>query len=710
MPVEKVAIGPNGERALYRLATNDVTGDRKWVLVRPTDLHYAGLGSEHLDNVIHRLSDNPENVIEDRRTGVTKARAADAETMSIPDKIKFGIAETGSGFAEGIKELAYNTDGFISSLLGNDEAATESWRKAQGVINRRIRNRELLNEYSHSARPWAALGSAPYYLLSGVLAGPTARHISSAATTAVADTAKTVASETKNVFARNLRAAAESKIPPVKWFGEKAVKDHIVPIEQWVAERKLRPPMKSPYRAGTLDDILGGTLLGAVEGGLNADLDIADGAKASLMGSLSGRILKPYLENAKLPDDTAYSQSLQRVKAKGYVPLPGELLDDPSLQSREHAMRSHDKYSALLKNHDNANEVALNRLAYGLIGVKADRLPPAQLRAAITNLQNQYSNLEAQTVVKLDQPSLAALNAHVLGLTKTTTFEGTQAAKLAHEYLLKMKHLRGQQARGRDSATGRIKPSVTDSVNWQKLRSDLKEDIASFSAKGENDKVRALKPFVDALDNAVVRGLRATGKTAEEGEALVNKWRNLNEQYAMGKILMHHGMDAFGNVSPDRLSRYFTNHDAERYLMGALDENAPVNTLHDIARTAPIERRQMGSSLSGLNEVEVGKDSQKTQRQIFLGTPAALMPKALTEAYFRNYRAGRPQVTGLLNFDGKGLARTELYTRALAQASQIHPTIIDYTEDAVSKALHPARTLQETIDFILRRAKINENQ
>jgi hypothetical protein len=314
------------------------------------------------------------------------------------------------------------------------------------------------------------------------------------------------------------------------------------------------------------------------------------------------------------------------------------------------------------------------------MGLQADRLTPNQFRAHLSNVKQAYQKLEANTPVRLDQSSIIRLINHNLNLSRGITDEEAQAAKLANHYLTKMQSIKNQQLVGRN-ASGRFTPATTNSVNWQNLRSDLKEDIASARDRGDNFKVRALLPYVEELDNAIVNGMIAKGRTAQEGQALVGQWKDLNEQYAMGKLLQDHGLDSFGNVNPKKLDRYFLINDAERYLSGA---GGRVRDLHDIARLGAETNRQSGSSLSGLNESKTGKDETRTERQILLSTPAALVPKPLTELYFRAYRNGYPQVTGLLPFmTGQGLKDTGLYTRALAQSSQLYPNAVEGVENAI---------------------------
>lgn len=711
--MEKIAIAPDGTKTIYRLA-QDQTGNQYWSKVNDV---VGGVNSAY-NTVAKNLAKTSDNILQDRRSLGQRTRADLANSLSLFDEAMVDAGQQTTGLLTGLKSGALKTAGVIADVWGkehpwlvNENTGIDLYKKAMAIDSTRANEQKLMEEFNQEKGVPAAIGGSLPYILTGSLIGPTVNKVVGKTLEDVTDVAKQVGNESKSLLAKGSRAAATSELPPVKWAGNKAVKEYVEPLENWSNAIKQRSPMASPYRTGTLKDVLGGTVLGGLEGAVNSDLDTASGAEAGLFGAVAGRALKPYIENAKLPNDPSYNEALKRIEGKGYVPLPGEVLDSPKLQSEEHAMRSHDKYSALLKEHDAANQRVINREAYSAMGANAEHMTPADISAHIDVVKDKYQQLERQTAARIEQSDIASLKQHAKTLEGSTTDEGIKASKYAKDYLKKFDKFRAQQTVTRNSVTGRMQGATQPGAPWQQLRSEIKEDITNLSNKGEWRAASALQPFLNTLDAAVESGLTKLGKTPEEGAAIVANWKDLNEQYAMGKLLMHKGMDAFGNVDPTRLNSHFMRTDPERYLQ---NKGGRITKLFDVARTAPIEKRQAGSSLSGLNMSEVGVEPKRTERQVFLSTPASLVPGPLSEAYFRAYRQGYPQVTGLIPFmSGEGLKNTGLYTRAMAQSSQIHPTIINAVSSGVNNTMdfvqHPIQTVQDMLSNIMS-SKRAENQ
>lgn len=704
MPIDKVFIDEAGNKTLMRVGVNKATGAKEWV---PVPMASTWPASE----VAKSEAEDLKNVLMSKQTPVSKIREAEFRALPAIDKAMISAGRETTGLGTGTAEVGLNLAGAIADAwsqkypwLIDYKTAAKPGQLADRLAKQRAEDTNVNREAIANQGLPGALGASLPYVLTSALAGPLARKAADSALSTVEDVAQNIGSESKTLLARGSRAAAASDIAPLKWAGNKAVTEYVEPLEKWATARKLQQPMASPFRQGTASDILGSTALGAVEGGLNADSDAKNGAMAGLFGGISGRLLKPYIEAAPRPNDQAYNEAVANRTARGRVPLPGEVLDDPALQSEEHAMRSHDNYSRLLKQHDLANQKVDNRDAYAAMGVDtgATSMTPAQLSEHLANVSEQYKTLEAQSKARLEPADLAELRSHTMSLAGGISDEAVKASKVAQEYYKKFTALRDSQKVNRAS-NGRMQPGVVDGTAWQNLRSELKEDIASYRDKGDNKSVDALRPFLTKIDTALEKGITKLGGSPEEGTALVGKWKDLNEQYAMGKLLMNHGLDAFGDVNPTRLNSYFMTNDPERYLQG---KGGRVKTLFDIARLAPIEKRQAGSSLSGLNMTEVGVEPKRTEREIFMSTPARLMPKALSEAYFRMYRRGYPGVTGLVpGMNGKDFGNTGLYTRSLAQGSQVHPAIINGIADTASGVRdfmdHPQLTIQEMIKKLL---------
>ena len=719
--VDKVAIGPNGERVIYRSTDN---GD--WVQVPQKD---NVLYNSVYNAMGQKLSENSKNVLADYRLDAVKRREGDLANISNFDKLMIEAGRQATGLGMGALSNTLKAGGFIldglmgglsdqyraGPLLANSNIGTYLYKLATQIGADRANENELTQQFQNEANPAASAakivgGSLPY-LLTGAFAGPVAKKASGAILDTVSDVAGTIASESKSLLARGSRAAANSDIPVIKDIGKKAVTEYVEPIEQWAARRKLQPPMESPYRSGTAQDLLGGTMLGAAEGATNSDLNAINGAEAGLLGSAAGRLLKYRLENAPLPNNPGYNEKIKALEDIGYVPLPGEVLNNPKLQGNEHAFRTHDKYSAIAQQHDLANQRALNREAFSAMGLQSngDSLTKEALSDHTTNISRQYQDITSKALVHIDSNDMDNLvNNHVKNLADASSDEGVKAFKVANEYLEKFHSFRQQQARSPI-------PGVNTGIKWQDLRSEIKKDMNKYAKSDDWRVVDALKPFLSTLDSAVEKGVAGMGGAPGEGAALVARLKDLNEQHAMTSIMLEHGFDGLGNVSPSRLNSYFMSTDPKRYMSGS---DGSVSKLHNVASFRPMDRVQAGSSMTGLNEVKAGGgDPKQTEHDMFLSLPAKLMPGALSELYFRLYRSGWPTTKGLLGpgplpgFNGNDFKNTGLYTRALAQSSQVHPTILNAIGSAADSANefahHPVKSIQDSILEFLDRGNKN---
>lgn len=716
---EKVAIGPNGERLIYRSAVNESTGETQWIKV--PDL-VGGVNSAY-NTVAKGLSDNPENILSDQRSEQSKQAAQMANDLPAFDEAMVDAGQISTGFDTGIKSAATKALGFAADSWGqkypwlvDPETGAKLYQKATAMDDARAKEQELMTEFNQEKGLPAALGGMLPYMLTSALGGPTAKKLSGSFLDTLESTANLAKTEAKGLLTKSVDAAANSALPGLSQFGKQAQIEWTQPLAAAKEIAGKQQPWLSSYRKGMLPDVLGSAVLGSVEGGLNADSNPIDGAMAGASGGVLGRSLKYKLEPAPLPNKPAYNELMDRRTQWGRRNTPGEVLDNPSLQTMEHGIRNADRTSYLMKQYDDANRMADNAHAFKAMGYEGNNITKDSLNAFSQSLGDEYNALASKTTARLDQSDLANLRNHAMGLAGQSTDEGIKSAKMANEWLNKFKTFRKQQSTVR-RANGQFDSQV-EGATWQDLRSELKEDIKAAYNRNEPNVARSLKPFLDTLNGAADRGITRLGRTAEEGQQILANWKDLDERYAMSKILKEHGLDDVTlNVNPTKLYNYFRTEDPERLITGNYGKNSRINALYDIAEGRPVDMEQAGSTLSGLNVKDKGEKNKISLTAKLLQSPDYQKPSMIDELALKAYLSPKwsPAVHGYSFglLDGKGPRSSVNLARSYAQSSQFTPDLINGAvgagKSAYDFASHPVQTIQDMIANIINKNKLKND-
>lgn len=725
---EKIAIGPNGERIIYRLAINEETGDEAWVKVPD----YIGGANSPYQEVAKKMSGYINNILSDDRDSGVKLQ--DELAQSLPPfpigadfnsdfpfihphlndarqnehSIQYG--RVGTGFMSGLKSTGLKTAGVIANEWGkeypnlvNPEIGLNLYMSALNEDARREKEQKLMEGFDRNSGIGAISGGMPLYMLTSALAGPMTKKLAGSTLDAIESTANLAKAESRSALTKVVDAAANSDDIGLKWFGKRAQSEWTKPLAEAKSIASKQKPFLSDYRKGLATDILGSTILGGIEGTLNSDLDAKSGALAGLSGSLLGRSLKYKLEPAPLPSNNAYNELMNKRKSWGRRNTPGEILDNPALQTMEHGIRNSDRTSYVMKKFDDANRMADNAYAFKAMGYEGDIMDKASLNKYTKSLSDDYETLAGKTTARLEKADLTNLQRHTASLTKRGTDESIAASKAANEWLVKLRSFRDEQNRVRRN-NGQFDNQASGKT-WQDYRSELKEDIKSAFANNNPKVGRALKPFLDTLNNAADRGITRLGRTPEEGKQILANWKDLDEKYAMSKILKEHGMDDVTmNVNPTKLYNYFRTEDPERLITGNYGKNGRINALYDIAEGRPIELEQAGSSISGLNVKDKGEKVKDTLTRKLFQSPDYQKPGFIDELSLRMYLSPTfsPAVHGysfgLLN--GKGPRTAVNLARSFSQSSQMTPGIVNSAIDAKNWVEDKYNSAQQGLDTI----------
>lgn len=703
---EKVAIGPNGERVIYRSAINDATGETQWFKV-PDD--YT------TNHVPYQTVAKNLPILADYRTAQTKSQDDLASSLSPLDQAMIEAGRVASGFGSGIKSAALKTGGVIADAWGREypwlidpDTGIRLYQKAMAEDSARTEEQKLMEGFDRNKGLPAIAGGMLPYMVTSALAGPITKKIAGSALDAVEATADFAKTEAKTVLGKTVDAMANSRLPGIEQFGKQAQIEWTQPLAAAKAIAQKQQPWLSAYRKGAIQDILGSTILGAAEGTFNNDLDLKSGAMAGLSGGLLGRGLKYKLEPAPLPNKPAYNELMERRKAWGRRNTPGEVLDNPAMQTMEHGLRNADETSLVLKNFDDANRLADNAHAFKAMGYDGNTITKDQLNAFSKSLGDEYNTLVSKVTARFDKSDLVNLKKYALSLAGQSTDEGVQAAKAANDWIKKFETLRKQQSTVR-RANGQFDSQV-EGKTWQDLRSELKEDIKAAFNNDKPNLGRSLKPFLDALNNAADKGITRLGRTPEEGQQILAHVKDLDERFAMSKILKEHGLDDVTlNVNPTKLYNYFRTEDPERLITGNYGKNGRINALYDIAEGRPIDMEQAGSTLSGLNVKDKGQKEKASLITKLSQSPDYQKPGMLNEMALRLYLSPNwsPAVHGYSfgALNGKGPRTAVNLARSFAQSSQFTPDLVNsafnagtYLEDKYNSAQKGIDTIWKAIE------------
>jgi len=577
----------------------------------------------------------------------------------------------------GSKDVGY----FLQDLLGNPTAIQKSIALSKSEDSKDEAYKGFQEGSNFLER---ALGGAIPYFVTGATGGPTAAKLTDAvvnklissplkmATTA----ARTAASDTAN-------AAAQSAFGPTRYLGQRIKTEITDPLNAWSAMKRNQVNLQDPYFKGAMGDVLGSGALGAVEGGLHYDRNPVNGAIAGLMGGITGKLASPMLRHLPNYYTPTENNIVDWAKQEGMQLLTGMDSGSRRLQNFESQLAKSEAFSDTVNRYNQGNDVVANRIAYKAMGLpekQIDHMTPQLLSKHLDDLGKQYNELEAGTVAKFTKEDQLALQQHLADVSQNPSPDGKQHVAAASAYVNKINQTIQQM---RDPLTGRIVTNKgMDGSTFKDIRSYLKYDISKASQDGDINRVNALKPVLDTLDNAVERGVKEA-----KGTATVKQWKDLNEQYAMTNLVIDHGMAPTGKFDSRKMLSYFITNDPKRL---QLENGGRVNDLHKLAKLEYLTKAQ-DSTIGGLKKGESilnRQDAGVVER--FINSPMSGVVPFVARTALYAYRKGYPIKTGLLNMGPTGVLpnlwnKPELFTRAIGQSSQMYPDVFNKLNEYYGK-------------------------
>lgn len=661
-----------------QLFTNKATGEKKWY---PTKLERLPGEPLRAPGEKRRRGDptrRQRQVVTERYREALEAAQSEALFERDKEAQEMGTFEKGMILAG--KEVDKLGAGManIGDFLG-DVAGMDTTDRFLARQQEQAQNDELTQQLENQAGA-AQLFKAMPYLATGYGVGPMTQKVAQGAINRAGQAAVATGQAGKGLLTRGVNRLAQTP-GPTGQMGRRMQREWTQPLAERAAIKAKQVQYTNPYREGAASRVLGDTLLGGAESGIHYDQSIPEGMIASMAGRTGGELIGPSMRRS--PD--FYAPEERRImdwgEKQGMRFLPGQRTGNRGQQMFEAGLRTDQAWTDTVRGYDRANEVIQNRIAYKAMGVpegNIDRMTPDKLQEHMDSLSKQYQELEAGTTGRLDAPIMRSLDNHVKQLELVKGVDGEKAAKAAQDALEELQRISTREIK-RDRR-GRMISRNFDGKEYQSFRRRLKDQIDGAFTKGDNAKGRALQPLLEALDTGMEKGLKDAG-----GDATVGAWKDLNERYAMTKLVIDHGSTTTGNVDLTRLKNHFKSTDPQRLL---LESGGRVADLFRLVKLNDVMKGQAGSALSGTNmnsfKVNPGKQSM---RQRFLSTPMAGMVPVIPDMMMRGYARGYPSVTGLANMGsgpnallggnlGAFWDQPGLYTRALAQGTQVHPKAI----------------------------------
>lgn len=533
----------------------------------------------------------------------------------------------------------------------------------QRTVQRRKEQAEkdAMDRFLHQEAGLAGTGAAVPYLISGRYAS---KPFESAADVLLNAPVK-AASETVKATGRGLgglvrRTARSRKAPrPVRQAASEIEETIMNPFNEFAAAYKARPDISFQSREGLLSELGGSAILGGLEGAAHYDNSMLEGAGSSLLGTGAGRFLGRYLEPAKVRTSPQEKETMKWWEKEGFRTDAGMRSGQPMIQARIGDMRYDPKYSPYMSAFDEANNTVITDVAGRAAGFKKGEIQgitSERLNEHMDNLKREYQSLEAQSRGRFTNSDLTELSNDL-----ASTISKKEYKKIAEDYN-KITDIIQTQARDKRGRLGLQSFSGTD---YQRVRKQLKKRQDEAFKKDKRVEADAYTRMIDFMDKSLERGMEVGGKVDPK------LWRDLNERYAMSKMLMQKGMTPNGNIDASKLSNFLMSSDAERLLR---EQGGRIKEFQQIAKLQDLKSKQKSGKL-GMSSVD---DESRAPYEITpMSTPNKLEPSFLNEKLTQLQLAGVPLNTGLLGWmPGYNKGTTPAILRAGAQASGVqNPTL-----------------------------------
>lgn len=666
------AVDEDGNELIYRSAT-DSEGNKQWIQYPVTSVPEKDLaelrGTQYTAPDTSTQPGRRERIIEARKINRAAEDQRDWEEAvkagpAYYNLKKYAREEMGplerfavSGMRETQKLGAGAADliDITRGMFGEDIEANMARR------NKRKEEQQLKDlidaPLESETKGLESTGKVIPYLLSGRYASAPAEKAAEKIFDLVSSGIKTPAVSIGSEAAGIIEKGKKSSNPVIKQLSEEVDTGVIKPIKDIATGFKNQPAIVMPFRKGLKKDIGGAAILGGAEGALHYDESALTGASESTLGNVLGRWAGRYLERSPYTTDPLEKEVLDWWAApeRKYRVDAGQRTGLPHVQEDIAAMRKDPRWSAYMKQYDEANEKVVNRVAAEAIGMdkNTDYFTPSMLDAHRKSLRDEYKQLEANTKARYTNKDLTELGNVLSEVPK----ESYKKIKTLYDDLI---DLTPKPSRGQG---GRFQKGSIAGTDYQRMRQKLKDARDTSYNNGRVEEYKSIDNMIKFLDKSLERGMEEVG-----GTALAKQWKDLNERYAMTSLLLDKGLTPLGKVDMSRLSSELINNDSRRLL---LDEGNRIKSFHKIAKLNEIKKNQEKPGL-GDRTTDDSFGIQGHKRNI-LSTPASTDTSALAQILAAAKVKGYPSELGILNIPRGSVSPL---ARSAAQAYDLqNPTL-----------------------------------
>lgn len=344
-------------------------------------------------------------------------------------------------------------------------------------------------------------------------------------------------------------------------------------------------------------------IIGGAEGGVNYNETVGEGALLSSLGALSGNIgparLLNRVENVR---DAATRKIINEMDAEGFSLTPGVRLGNRQMQTEEAGIRNSDVLGDYFyQKVTRPNERKMTEMAGDAIGLNAkgrDAFAPEELASHMQNLSNQYRVLENNTRGVFGAPQTKQMGEVLKDLQPTTNRNTTPDDAIRYG---KVKSIVDQMWKESNAVQNPGAKTVYafDGTKYQQYRQRLQDEINQAYSQGDSRLGSSLRKIQNALDDSLTNGMSKSDASA---------WRDLNERYAMTRLLLEKGMTPSGKVNPAGItSAVMKGDEAVRTLTG---RGGRIQQFQKMARYNDVLNDVEGGSLTGLGNADYAANRQ----------------------------------------------------------------------------------------------------
>lgn len=346
--------------------------------------------------------------------------------------------------------------------------------------------------------------------------------------------------------------------------------------------------------------------IGAAEGSVNYDQTSGEGALASL-GGLGMGLFGPLrtLDRVENVRDAAGRQIIKDMDKEGFSLTPGVRTGNRQMQTEEAGIKNSDVlgdyYHQTITRPNQRKMTEIAGDAIGLDGRGRDSFSPAELEGHLTNLSNQYKQLENTTTGKFTSSHIKTASDILADLKPTATRNTSPDDAMRYAKVKSITdQIRAESTPG--AGVSGINNRSFDGSQYQGWRQRIQDEATQAFQNGDQRLGNAMNKLKANLDSALETGM-GKGKAAD--------WKDLNERYAMTNLLMKKGMTPTGEINPLGITSAVMNGDeAIRTLTG---RGGRIQNFQKIAKYNDVLNNVEGGSLTGLGSADFGADRSLTK-------------------------------------------------------------------------------------------------